>query len=279
MVFVNKAVLNSTPDLPISFLVRTVRTAYLCWNPQLILFAQFIQLVIAVLLLHLASFISSTRLSRYLPGKITVPALELKLATKLLPYVFVGTTGLIFNTLCLAKVDASFFQVRSFHSSHPNVTTDSYLSTPDCSRPRPSFHYRHFCGIYPNQAQLRRRLRRIRDHSRILPWRLSSVVFLLFPRRRGFYPSSGVRLHFLPHDRPACRPDQICARTHRIRQLCREAHVLRQSSARHVPHSDHRAARRGDTDDCALCCGRRRMEGICDGQRGDRCVWVLAGDG
>ncbi|RDB18057.1 GDP-fucose transporter 1 [Hypsizygus marmoreus] len=87
MVFVNKAVLNSTPDIPISFL--------------------FIQLAIAVVLLHVASFLSTW----IIPFEIRVPTLELQTAIKLLPYVTVGVAGLIFNTLCLANVDASFFQV------------------------------------------------------------------------------------------------------------------------------------------------------------------------
>ena len=92
MVFVNKAVLNATPALPMSFL--------------------FIQLVLAVLLLHLASFISSTaRLQRIWPFKIRLPALNVQIAIKLLPFVTVGIAGLCFNTLCLATVDASFFQV------------------------------------------------------------------------------------------------------------------------------------------------------------------------
>lgn len=92
MVFVNKAVLNATPTLPMSFL--------------------FIQLVLAVLLLHLVSFVSSTaRLQRILPFKIRLPVLDGQTAIKLLPFVTVGVAGLSFNTLCLATVDASFFQI------------------------------------------------------------------------------------------------------------------------------------------------------------------------
>lgn len=100
MVFVNKAVLNVTPALPMSFL--------------------FIQLVLAVLLLHLASFISSTRLRRIWPFKIRLPALNGQTTIKLLPFVTVGVVGLCFNTLCLATVDASFFQVGDCEPQIPN---------------------------------------------------------------------------------------------------------------------------------------------------------------
>ncbi|KAH8110632.1 hypothetical protein DFH11DRAFT_1513995 [Phellopilus nigrolimitatus] len=82
MVFVNKAVLNSSPDLPLLFL--------------------FIQLVIAVALLHLSAAVSS---------KIDIPRLELATAKKLTPVVLVNIIGLVFNTLCLRDVEASFFQI------------------------------------------------------------------------------------------------------------------------------------------------------------------------
>ncbi|KAJ7698864.1 hypothetical protein B0H16DRAFT_1836955 [Mycena metata] len=58
MIFVNKAVLNRTPDLPFE-----------------------------------------------------VPALDRSTAFKMLPFLLVGFTGLVFNTLCLANVDSSFFQI------------------------------------------------------------------------------------------------------------------------------------------------------------------------
>ncbi|KAF5321877.1 hypothetical protein D9619_000380 [Psilocybe cf. subviscida] len=91
MVFVNKAVLNSTPDLPISFL--------------------FFQLAIAVVLVHFFASVSSTPLRRVLPGRMSVPCLEWSIARKLLSFVIVGVSGLLFNTLCLANVDASSFQI------------------------------------------------------------------------------------------------------------------------------------------------------------------------
>ncbi|KAL5536003.1 hypothetical protein ACEPAF_4097 [Sanghuangporus sanghuang] len=83
MVFVNKAVLNSSPELPLLFLL--------------------IQLLIAVALLHLSSALFS--------HKIDLPRLELETAKKLAPVVLVNIIGLVFNTLCLRDVEASFFQI------------------------------------------------------------------------------------------------------------------------------------------------------------------------
>ncbi|KAF8913144.1 hypothetical protein CPB84DRAFT_1722181 [Gymnopilus junonius] len=82
MVFVNKAVLNSTPDLPLLFLL--------------------LQLLIAVLLLHASAIFHD---------KIVIPKLDLGIAKKLIPVVSVNIIGLVFNTLCLRDVEASFFQI------------------------------------------------------------------------------------------------------------------------------------------------------------------------
>ncbi|KAI0045215.1 hypothetical protein FA95DRAFT_1543973 [Auriscalpium vulgare] len=82
MVFVNKAVLNSSPDVPLLFL--------------------FIQLIIAVLLLHATAAFSA---------RIEIPRLDLHVARKLVPVVTVNIVGLVFNTLCLRDVEASFFQI------------------------------------------------------------------------------------------------------------------------------------------------------------------------
>ncbi|OSD03264.1 hypothetical protein PYCCODRAFT_1467125 [Trametes coccinea BRFM310] len=82
MVFVNKAVMMSSPDLPLLFLL--------------------IQLTLAVVLLHGASIIST---------KVEIPKLELKTAKKLAPVTLVNVVGLVFNLLCLRGVDASFFQI------------------------------------------------------------------------------------------------------------------------------------------------------------------------
>ncbi|KAJ2988456.1 hypothetical protein NUW54_g9108 [Trametes sanguinea] len=82
MVFVNKAVMISSPDLPLLFLL--------------------IQLTLAVVLLHGASIITT---------KVEIPKLELKTAKKLAPVTLVNVVGLVFNLLCLRGVDASFFQI------------------------------------------------------------------------------------------------------------------------------------------------------------------------
>lgn len=82
MVFVNKAVLTNSPDLPLVFLM--------------------LQLIIAVILLHVSSAI---------PNKIEIPKLDVDVARKLVPVVLVNIIGLVFNTLCLRDVEASFFQV------------------------------------------------------------------------------------------------------------------------------------------------------------------------
>jgi len=82
MVFVNKAVLISNPDLPLLYLLN--------------------QLIIAVILLHGGAFITS---------QIEIPKLDPTSAKKLFPVVSVNIIGLAFNTLCLRGVEASFFQI------------------------------------------------------------------------------------------------------------------------------------------------------------------------
>ena len=74
--------LNAAPDLPLLYL--------------------FNQLVIAVILLHGASFMTT---------RVQIPKLEAQTAKKLTPVVTVNIIGLIFNTLCLRGVEASFFQI------------------------------------------------------------------------------------------------------------------------------------------------------------------------
>ena len=78
----NKAVLNGSPSLPLLFLLN--------------------QLVLAVILLHGAAFITP---------KVEIPQLKLETAKKLAPVTFVNVTGLVFNILCLRGVEASYFQV------------------------------------------------------------------------------------------------------------------------------------------------------------------------
>jgi GDP-fucose transporter C1 len=82
MVFVNKTVLNSTPQAPLLFL--------------------FLQLVIAVLLLHVTALFSS---------RIEIPRWDSHTVKKLAPVVTVNIVGLVFNTLCLREVEATFFQI------------------------------------------------------------------------------------------------------------------------------------------------------------------------
>ncbi|TFK77389.1 hypothetical protein BDN72DRAFT_753446 [Pluteus cervinus] len=82
MVFVNKAVLNNAPELPLTFLM--------------------IQLLIAVILLHASAAVTS---------RIEIPKLDMEVAKKLIPVVSVNIIGLVFNTLCLRGVEASFFQI------------------------------------------------------------------------------------------------------------------------------------------------------------------------
>jgi len=82
MVFVNKAVLNSSPDIPLVFL--------------------FIQLIIAVILLHVGALVSS---------RIEIPHWDRRVVTKLFPVVAINIVGLVFNTLCLREVEATFFQI------------------------------------------------------------------------------------------------------------------------------------------------------------------------
>jgi GDP-fucose transporter C1 len=75
-------VLNAAPDIPFLYL--------------------FNQLAIAVILLHGASSLTT---------KVQIPKLEAHTAKKLIPVVSVNIVGLIFNTLCLRGVEASFFQI------------------------------------------------------------------------------------------------------------------------------------------------------------------------
>ncbi|KAF7319535.1 TPT domain-containing protein [Mycena chlorophos] len=88
MVLVNKALLNEAPELPFTLLC--------------------IQFAIAVLLMRLLSFFSETFI---FPYKFEIPLLDRAALTKLMPLLCTGFIGLVFNTLCLAKVDATFFQI------------------------------------------------------------------------------------------------------------------------------------------------------------------------
>lgn len=74
--------MNTSPDLPLLFLL--------------------VQLAIAVILLHGSALLTP---------RVEIPTLDAQTAYKLAPVVFVNIVGLVFNTLCLRDVDASFFQV------------------------------------------------------------------------------------------------------------------------------------------------------------------------
>lgn len=81
----NKAVLNTAPELPLLFLL--------------------IQLIIAVVLLHISAFFTK---------HVELPVIEKEMAKNLTPVVLVNIIGLVFNTLCLRDVETTFFQVRTF---------------------------------------------------------------------------------------------------------------------------------------------------------------------
>jgi GDP-fucose transporter C1 len=60
--------------------------------------------------LHLISSIS-TRFGNIIPEKVELPSLDLQIAKQLTPLLSIGVLALVFNTLCLKNVDASFFQI------------------------------------------------------------------------------------------------------------------------------------------------------------------------
>ncbi|KAF8327288.1 uncharacterized protein EI90DRAFT_2928772 [Cantharellus anzutake] len=92
MVFVNKVVLNSTPNLPFSLLL--------------------VQTFICIALLHVCKWITQTPgFSSYLPFHAELPEIDLRGFYTLAPVSLIGIAGIIFNTLCLKDVDASFFQI------------------------------------------------------------------------------------------------------------------------------------------------------------------------
>lgn len=82
MVFVNKLVLNVAPELPVLFLLN--------------------QMLIAVALLHLSALLSP---------RVKIPSWDYSVAKGLFPVVSVNAVGLVWNTLCLRAVDASYFQI------------------------------------------------------------------------------------------------------------------------------------------------------------------------
>lgn len=117
----NKAVLNSSPDLPLLFL--------------------FAQLVIAVILLHVSALFTS---------KVEIPRLDIHAAKKLAPVVTVNIVGLVFNTLCLRDVEASFFQVNIL----PCCLESFLIVVPksDCAWFGSPAHHRCLDSRYPRTA-------------------------------------------------------------------------------------------------------------------------------
>lgn len=92
------------------------------------LFFLFVQLAIAVLLLHISALFGESSsdiscsksreinthiscITRSLTGYFTIPKVHWSTCKGLLPLISINVTGLIFNTYCLQYVDASFYQV------------------------------------------------------------------------------------------------------------------------------------------------------------------------
>lgn len=82
MVFVNKAVLNDTPNLTVLFM--------------------FFQSATTVLLLNFTSLFTS---------HVEIPTFTVSTARKLAPLILVDASGFVFNALCLRDVEAAFYQV------------------------------------------------------------------------------------------------------------------------------------------------------------------------
>ncbi len=113
----NKAVLNGSPEIPLFFLL--------------------FQLLIAVALLHISAVIW--------PNKIAIPKLDIHVGKKLIPVVSVSIAGLVFNTLCLRDVEASFFQV--FVKPLMYVTIADTIVISDCARLGLTAHYPRFFRV------------------------------------------------------------------------------------------------------------------------------------
>lgn len=82
MVFVNKIVLNTAPNLP----------TFLC----------SFQSIATVLLLSLTSLFTS---------HVQIPTLDYPTARKLAPLMMVDASGFLFNTLCLRDVEAAYYNI------------------------------------------------------------------------------------------------------------------------------------------------------------------------
>jgi len=206
MVFVNKAVLINTPDLSTSFLVRSFQIwiieRFSCWT-------QFIQLSIAVLLLHIASLISLTRLGSSIRGKVELPTFDPHIAMKLMPLVVVGVVALIFNTLCLKDVDASFFQAS--HGFLNFYDLNNSFSITDCTRTTPSFYDR--CIRYSHSSYTGNSFfsSRIYRHCRFSSWLLAVIVFQFYIHFTSNQPVSLLWLFFGINDCHTRCTGQVCS--------------------------------------------------------------------
>lgn len=134
--------MNNSPDLPLLFLL--------------------VQLLIAVVLLHVAALLSP---------KIEIPTIDRQVAIKLLPVVSVNIIGLVFNTLCLRGVEASFFQVSvHLYSVICNPYFNLRLSISDCSWPRPSIDNIRIMSTHPQDTDSQGHHRRCRRYVWFHSW-------------------------------------------------------------------------------------------------------------
>ena len=206
MVFVNKAVLISTPDLPLTFLVSYL---FLRGRHPPLRLVKFIQLALAVLLLHVASFVASGFPGSEYARKIELPEISLSVSRQLLPLVTISIVGLVFNTLCLRDVDASFFQAGVYAISKINLLFTRII---DRTRTFIAIDNRHLRPAHSHPTYTTCRASCSCGDSRIFRRCLPSVavVFVADTSPRCHRSLSVLRIHVLPHDCPACRPRQIC---------------------------------------------------------------------
>jgi len=74
--------------------------------------------------------------------------MDLAVAKKLVPVVSVNIIGLVFNTLCLRDVEASFFQVMCHDIEYRMIKLNLINFNLDCKRARPASHNSCFLSLY-----------------------------------------------------------------------------------------------------------------------------------
>lgn len=74
--------------------------------------------------------------------------MDLAVAKKLVPVVSVNIIGLVFNTLCLRDVEASFFQVMRHDIDYRMFKLNLIDFNLDCKRARPASHNSCFLSLY-----------------------------------------------------------------------------------------------------------------------------------